>query len=1373
MPVELAATSGAVATPAKPRARNPKENVSRILSRSRDAKEALQTGLVEMRTRLGVTAPEEEVTFGSEEAIELAAKIAADELAAAMQAVANRRDKTPEESQEDLSNLVAKQKAFLITTQVVKIARIQSVINTCEEMRRESDLTAFPAHSAALKEKLGKFETMPSSEILATFEAAVSAAKENLTEAQTAISAIAEFDQPLASSPRQQKASLADRRKAVDAATDQFLDASITASSNVLPSASLGALELTRSTHETVAEEVTKFHKEARARQATKVARESGSSANRLNEITAKLEKLEKPKNIFGRFFARAKSIFSNSRPDEEVKAELRVELGGIHAANEAWIEEQNGRGKAVRAIAQNFADRVESEPSVVESREVDLRGIERAVDGLNSNAEIRKAVKSRMSAAEREEAQKAEFLKSAKTAIQYNMAMAKAHGEGTALPPADNAIKALSAVHSALSAVPLPGMAMVSAALIGAAKAVYGASKKNMARRVADFAGKDAGLQDEIFEQLSEKLYERFAVKIDGKSPLDELTATGAAKLVVTAVGDMMTRLPNFKLPDGVSVPSVDDKKLKTDPKYRQELSEKYGVSINEEDLKLPRHLHKVAETIERKMYVDFIAGHLADAALRAHSSAERAAEVARGTSFTQANLEASDFVHPQGPTTVRSFIAKAVNARAEVMAAVTEKEEIAAATTTTKSVMAASDDSVTEIFEKQKKAVLAILNPKHLKDDKRTPQEALEDLLSSYAAARHGAEENDKTFDPLAFLKESGIIDTGIKFGFRSKARTEFNDNLKEPLLELFEAYDEKLAADQRAQAVRSGDGVDQSTEARSEVKEEEEEEVEVGEDPSIAAEEGGEEVEDSGISLSDDIDPFAGLDGTRALSEPQAAEKLSGFGTTVGERVNYNPGIGTGEVEDGLTSVAIMAATAARGMATTAASAVSDAIPEQFREFVSGVSDRMSAAMTRAADLAASASESLAGIASQAEELTKLVIDRVGGIEEIEAKAEELAKSVEEAAQKNAVAIAKEVTTQILKLRESTKAAKEANAQYQQERADLLEILLPEDFKDVAGQPLSSTKDVEEALDKWVETYRAKIAEGVDRAELREFVAEKLPIVADNREIMRRVVNLAVLGSNSELALAESREAMSEVLSSVSLGLAPTAAKEAETAKAEVVEIATAAEEEVEVEPAIGFEVDESRDGVDDARSVYSAEAGWPDAEADLKETSEMEETPKTKSALLEHLNKHVGDIITSDSDNVEKLKGGKLKINFGDQEEKHPTYVILVMNKDGTSVTGVELHGGAKTRGFGDNRELFDGKGAIKEKHEETMKTFLAALGEMRRDERSDDRKMSEEVNGVVAGLRNAGAEVDKTGPHAAAVLANRAATIARGGSARDW
>lgn len=1348
--------SEAVATPTKPRARNPKENVARILARSSDAKTALQAGLAEMRTRLGIAAPEEEATFGSEEAIELAAKVASDELFAAMEAVANRHDKTPEESQADLKNLVVKQKTFLVTTQVAKIARIQSVIDACEGMKKESDLTAFPAHIAALDEKLVKFEAMPSSEKLAKFEAAVSTAEKNLTAAQGVIDKISEFDQKLSSSPKQQRASLIGHKKATDVATDQFLDASITAATDLVPPASLDRLKPRGITHDAVAESVQEFNKEAQARHSEKIAKTSTSSATRIHEITAKLEELSKPKGILKRFFAKVNSFFGKSKPDEVIKAELTTELSSIADKDGAWTKEQLDNKSSANRLVKTFTDSDEPEPAIIDHKEIDLNGVKKAVDDLNSNTEIRKALRSKMTADEREKSQKAEFLKSAKDTIQYNRDMAKAHAEGVALPPADNAIKALSAVHAALSAIPLPGMAMVSAALTGAAKAVHSAAKKNRARRVANFASEDAGLQDEIFEQLSEKLYERFSVKTDGRSPLDDLSATGAAKLVVTAVSDMMTRLPDFKLPDGVTVPSVDDKRLKADSKYRQDLSEKYGVTIKEKDLKAsPTYLHQIASDIERKMYVDFIAGHLVDATLKPHSKTDRAAEIASSTSFTQANLEGADFVHPQTSTTVRDFIAKAVGKRSEAMAAAAEKEEITAAPTTTK-LAAASDNSIEKTFDKQKNKVLEILDQKHLKDGTKTPAEALGNLLESYVAARSDAEENGKTFEPLTFLKESGIIDTGIKFGFRSKARTEFNDKLKEPLIELFKAYDNKLAADKKAQALRSSDDA-APPEAKTAVAEKEEEVEEAA--PAEIEEDSQEvEIEDDSTFLSDDnIDPFIGLKDTKALDDPQASERLSKFGTTLDERAKFNPGIGTDEVENGLTSVAIMAVNAVKGMASSAASAASSAMAP-LQDFVSSVSERMSEAMTPASDLAARASASLEGIASRTEELTKLVTDRVGGIEAISAKAEELAKSAEEALQKNAVAISKEITTQILKLRDSTKAAKEADEQYKQERESLLEILLPKDFK----HSLSSTKDVEEALDRWVEVYRVKIAEGIDKADLRQFVADNLPVTTD-KETTRRVVNLAVLGSNAELALSESRESMSEVLNSVSLGLAPALKKEGEETKATVVETARLIEPTVtraktdDVAKSVDSNTGELAQSMtdDDEKSVYGGSEGRHPSEY---LTEDSVEVPKTKTDLLKRLN----EVMRKN----EKLKGEKIKIDFGEQESKHPTYMILIMDKAKTNIIGIELHGGEKTRGFGDNRELFDSKGKVKEKHEETLGEFLQTFSEM-------NKGNNREVDSIVASLRGAGVSPGTAPCNPTATLSSVARTTSVGGSARDW
>lgn len=342
--------------------------------------------------------------------------------------------------------------------------------------------------------------------------------------------------------------------------------------------------------------------------------------------------------------------------------------------------------------------------------------------------------------------ARESAFVYGVSKAFEANVVVSEATVDGKVLAVGGATDRAIDLGKRALLQIPLPAFTQVASAALSVASFAHTSQKEAETRNRAKFAG---DLRGEVVGEIARKMHAHYSQETKGTSRLDAYSKKGQVKFADAVVETLMDRVGKFQFPSQEEIEAanlkVDDSKLNPnlgsfDPNYCEDLSQRWGISIDQGKLNQDDYRSNIAMKLESKIYANFVADSLV-------------APIVSGKEIVHlSGFEKDDFAKP-------------------------------------KDYLAQNQKGVVALLEAQvKEGKTPFKVPSEMGMDK-----AVESLVNDYQIAK--AAKTDLTHEE--FLKNSAI-NSGEKstFGFggrqRDPSRENFNQSLKAPLMTLLDAVD-----------------------------------------------------------------------------------------------------------------------------------------------------------------------------------------------------------------------------------------------------------------------------------------------------------------------------------------------------------------------------------------------------------------------------------------------------------------------------------------------------------------------------------------------------------------------------------------------------
>ena len=590
-------------------------------------------------------------------------------------------NKTPEESQELLQNLVRGQDIFCVSMKMAQIAQVQLVIDRCEAMKDEQDQTKIPRYAASLKSNLDRLDAMPS---VAKFESQNSDISRLVgihALATTLVKPALDADgQPFKTGATH------DSIKAVDSMAGQiskafreniqqfigFIFRSPQAAENSNISNTINQIS------QTARGEIVKYSNRLENDQSgdqDKIAKDQIALKAKLEAAEKILEEKKKPKSIFKKFL----TAITGGKYKGGIKEDVREDERRVLKLKE-YISYNNNLASSTQQqynaeiLIENFDEFKNA--SVAPRQETNVKNLTTLARSYVENKQIDKvviqAISEQNTAVEQKAAQESSFSELIAKSFQASFYKANLIKDGEVIGKATTADNAIFLAQSVVSQISIPGVQQGLNGFLAIAQYANQTKQAAANQNVADFAkldkkgntqiqasAEDESLRDQIVGKIAKNLYELYSVKTDGVSPLDNLTEKGIKKFAGAIVEQVVEKISNFELPPKTKFPRLDREKVVNSPEYRDSILADYGIDLHEY-ADNPKSLNNSsykgnekdgtvgkANEIERLMYVDFMAKQLTNMAIQGQDQGKTSVKIVNLVGKIQ--FESDDLLNPE----------------------------------------------------------------------------------------------------------------------------------------------------------------------------------------------------------------------------------------------------------------------------------------------------------------------------------------------------------------------------------------------------------------------------------------------------------------------------------------------------------------------------------------------------------------------------------------------------------------------------------------------------------------------------------------------------------------------------------------------------
>lgn len=747
-------------------------------------------------------------------------------VSAAAAELETNHNKSPEESQKLLQNLVRGQDLFCISMKMAQIAQVQLVINSCETMENEQDQTKIPRHTSLLKSNLDRLDAMPSIAKFETQNSEISRLVGIHTLATTLVKpALDSNGQPA------KIGATHDSIKAVESMAGQiskaFRENLQQFSSFIFKSPQAAETsnisDRINQISQTARDEIVKYSNRLendKFNDQAKIAKDQAALKAKLVAAEKSLENKKKPKSFFKKFLSvisggRYKGgIKEDVREDEKHVAKLKEYIS--YNANLASLEQQRYDAKI---LIENF-DEFRS-ANVTPRAEINIKNLTILARSYVENKQIDKSVIQAISeknlAVEQKATKESNFSDLITKSFQASFYKANLIKDGEVISKATAVDNAIFLAQSVVSQISIPGVQQGLNGFLAIAQYANQSKQAAANQNVADFAkldkkgntqiqatADDESLRDQIVSKIAKNLYELYSVKTDGLSPLDNLTEKGLKKFAGAIVEQVVEQISNFKLPAQTEFPRLNKEKVVNSQEYRNSILADYGVDLNEY-ANNPKSLNNSsykgnekdgtigkANEIERLMYVDFMAKQLTNMAIQGQNQGKVTTRIVALVGKIQ--FESDDLTNPEenkkfnvqglikkvgiittdGKRFISDARAKDANLDGETKygfrKATEDEEELAQSG-------AISGYRATAVTPTPKESFLKFLTPQDFKNtqDYENRARSVDKFLQDFSTAKT----QDPTLDLRDFLKKDGLLANigSATLGIKDAARLRFD--------------------------------------------------------------------------------------------------------------------------------------------------------------------------------------------------------------------------------------------------------------------------------------------------------------------------------------------------------------------------------------------------------------------------------------------------------------------------------------------------------------------------------------------------------------------------------------------------------------------